>query len=44
VLTSGFDEQTIKEKDKVEDVAGFIQKPYTPEVLARAVRKVLDLE
>ena len=42
LVTSGYDEDTVAEVIELERVAGFLQKPYTADVLARAVRTVLD--
>jgi len=42
LLTSGYDEATAARNDWYRLAAGFLQKPYTTETLARAVRIVLD--
>ena len=42
LLTSGYDESMAGERMGSRYTTGFLQKPYTPEVLAKAVREVLD--
>jgi CheY-like chemotaxis protein len=42
LLTSGYDENMAGERAGSRYTTGFLQKPYTPEVLAKAVREVLD--
>jgi nitrogen-specific signal transduction histidine kinase/CheY-like chemotaxis protein len=42
LLTSGYDESMVGSMTPVRYLSGFLQKPYTPEVLARAVREVLN--
>jgi two-component system cell cycle sensor histidine kinase/response regulator CckA len=42
LLTSGYDEDKARSLRSFEHATGFLQKPYTPEVLARVVRKTLD--
>jgi hypothetical protein len=41
---SGYTDDSILRKDVVEDHVAFLQKPITPEALARRVREVLDAE
>jgi signal transduction histidine kinase/ActR/RegA family two-component response regulator len=42
LLTSGYDESVAGERIGSRYTTGFLQKPYTPEVMAKAVREVLD--
>ena len=42
LLTSGYDEGTVGQMAGEKYLSGFLQKPYTPEVMAKAVREVLD--
>jgi|GEM_PF-1062887 len=42
LLTSGYDETTARDSAGEENGTGFLQKPYTPEALSRAVRSMLD--
>ncbi|MFH0988629.1 MAG: PAS domain S-box protein [bacterium] len=42
ILASGFIEPGMKEQILKEGVKGFIQKPYNPNVVLRAIRNVLD--
>ena len=42
LLTSGYDEATAAQAGLAQRTAGFLQKPYNTESLARAVRAVLD--
>jgi len=43
LLTSGYDETAALGEAQEQKYAGFLQKPYTPEVLGRAVRRLLDV-
>ena len=42
LLTSGYDETTARGMGDYTGIAAFLQKPYTPEALSRAVRKTLN--
>jgi len=42
ILTSGYDEAQALAGFAGKEVSGFLQKPYTGETLAEAVRSVLD--
>ena len=42
VLTSGYNEQDVIHRFSGKGLAGFIQKPYQTEALARALRQILD--
>jgi signal transduction histidine kinase/ActR/RegA family two-component response regulator len=42
LLTSGYDQNSVGDIGSGKYLTGFLQKPYTPEQLARAVREVLD--
>ena len=43
LFMSGYADHTLVHDD-VTPNAGFLQKPFTPEVLARRVRRILDAE
>ncbi|MDQ6973385.1 MAG: response regulator, partial [Mariprofundaceae bacterium] len=42
-LTSGFHEDHVLKGDQKEGLAGFIQKPYHPEVLESALSRVMSV-
>ena len=42
VLVSGFSEQSISERLRVKELAGFLQKPYRMEDLRQALRIALE--
>ena len=42
LLSSGYDEEEATSQFLVEGLAGFIQKPYTPNELAAKVKEILD--
>ncbi len=42
LLTSGYDESAMDELSHRSSATSFLQKPYTPEQLSRAVRELLD--
>jgi CheY-like chemotaxis protein len=42
LLTSGYDQSSVGDVGGGKYLTGFLQKPYTPEQLSRAVREILD--
>jgi CheY-like chemotaxis protein len=42
VLMSGFTEQTVRARAVEQGIAGFVQKPFRQDQLAREIRRVLE--
>jgi DNA-binding NarL/FixJ family response regulator len=42
IVASGFFEKDVKSKLTAYGAKGFIQKPYTPDVVLKVIRQILD--
>jgi FixJ family two-component response regulator len=42
IFTTGYTAESASLNRKIEEGAVFLQKPYSPEILARSIRSTLD--